>query len=127
MSQDQVRTFAHTIAAINHGALDDELSDDLSKLLATLQREASTQGKARGKITLVLSLKVEQNGVVTIVPESKIVEPKPVRSNAVFWIDKEGKLAKSDPRQVKLPLRDVGGGGPVKDAGAPAAAKGGAQ
>lgn len=29
MSQDQVRTFAHTIAAINHGALDDELSDAL--------------------------------------------------------------------------------------------------
>lgn len=41
MSQDQVRTFAHTIAAINHGALDDELSDDLG---AHLRSSPSTGG-----------------------------------------------------------------------------------
>ena len=103
------RSFPLVLQQVNHGSLDVELSEDFHRLLGVLAKEASAVGKAKGKIGITLSIVVNANGVVTITADKKIIEPKPQRGEAIFWLTPGGNLTQSDPKQTKLPLREVAG------------------
>ena len=102
------RGFAPLLGHIGDG----ELLHDLTKQLRTLVNECTThaydyQTKGKGSLTLSLSLVAEQDGTVRVTGDVKIKAPKPKARGALFWASKNGTLSAENPRQTKLPLRDV--------------------
>jgi hypothetical protein len=110
------RNFGVTLSQIGYGDLQAELGEELQALNKKLALVASQQGKAKGKLTLVLSILHEAKGLVTIDAEIKIAEPRRARARSIFFTTPGGNLSLEDPRQQKLPLRDVGGKGAERDA-----------
>ena len=101
------RSFARVIAELNHGSFEAEMAGELHQLLDRLAKEAGNRGKAKGKIGITLAIEVAANGVVTITSDKKIVEPKVERGQSIFWLTRGGNLTNQDPKQTKLPLREV--------------------
>ncbi len=104
-----VRGFAPMLAGLEDGALHSDLSEAVADLMGKVQRQAEHLGKAKGALTLVLKFEADGFGVVTIDGAIKVVEPKPARQRSVRWLDAQGRLVSENPKQQKLPLRDVGG------------------
>lgn len=114
MSQEEqeegARSFTRALEMVADGALVSEGSDALQQLVAKLQDEAlDTNGDAKGELTLKLKINVEPNGIASIVYDLKTKEPTPKRPKGHLWVTKGGNLTPHNPRQQKLPLREVGG------------------
>jgi hypothetical protein len=108
--EPMVRGFGPMLAGLEDGQLHTDLSNGMADLMVKVQRQAETAGKARGKLVLELKLEADQFGVVTIDGVIKVTEPKPARQRSVRWLNEQGQLVSENPKQQKLPLRDVGGG-----------------
>lgn len=105
------RSFARFIEQVADGVVHSELSTELHKLTSTLQDEAvNRHAKAKGSLTLKMSFEVMPNGVVTIRYDLDTKTPKPARNEGVAWLTpKGGNVVFENPKQTKLPLREVGG------------------
>ena len=102
------RSFAVMLQSIDEGSLHTELSDSLQKMNGELHDLAvSAGGKAKGTLTLTLNVAVEANGIVSLDSDVKTKVPKPKRARAVFWLTKGNNLSPENPRQQRLPLREV--------------------
>ena len=72
------------------------------------QYAITTSRKGKGVMTIKLAFTVDDRGVVQVVPDLSIKEPKPIRGEGIFWITKDGNLSPENERQPKLPgLREV--------------------
>jgi hypothetical protein len=119
-NENGARGFAVILQQINEGTLHAELSEELQRLSKVLEAHANETGKAKGTLTLKLALEVDHLGVARIFPEVVVKEPKPLRGAAVFWLDKASNLLPENPKQTKLPLREVPKRDePARDIGAP--------
>lgn len=98
-----MRPFADVLADLSGGTYD-ELGQALGELVEAVQ----TTRKAG---TLKLSLKVSPNGVnsVKIADDVTVKLPAPDRATSVMFVDEDMSLRRSDPRQPKLPLKQVSG------------------
>lgn len=107
------RSFAHFVLAIDQGALNAELSDELRELAKKLHETTyATGNKAKGEIVLKLSFVADTDraNTVHIAHDVKVKLPKVKRSSGgTFWLTKGNNFATEQPRQQKLPLREVGG------------------
>lgn len=102
--------FNRFLAMLGDGAAHAEVSAHLHELGIALEREADAQQKkVAGELTLKISLTCEPNGVVGANYEIKRKEPAPRRPGSIFWLTKGGNLTPENPRQQKLPLREVMG------------------
>lgn len=101
------RGFGVLLSQIGDGDLQAELSGALHRLNMLLAEHADSHDKATGYLTLKLKITHESNGLVSIDGDVAVKEPKPVRARSVFWTDKTGNLTIENPRQQKLPLREV--------------------
>jgi hypothetical protein len=111
MSDAKVRTFGRLLASLEDGELESEATHKLARLTLELIKQAENQGKAKGELTLKLKLSADSGGTVTIDGAVDTKEPKPLRARTHLWLDKTGALLNENPKQTKLPLREVG---PVK-------------
>lgn len=108
MAKDEgARSFALILGQCEDGQLHAELSEKLQALNANLSKHAESFGKAKGEIVLSLKLSVDQLGTTQIEADIKIKEPKVVRPRSVFWLNSSNNLLNENPRQTKLPLREV--------------------
>jgi hypothetical protein len=104
------RSFAVFLANLADGDANRELSEEWKKLSDELQKDSSNRNAvSKGKLNLKLSLQVDPRGVCTIGWDVETREPKPPRVGGVMWIDANGNMVHENPRQQKLPLREVGG------------------
>jgi len=104
------RSFARLIEQVADGDAQRALSDELHALCTRLREEAQARGTdVGGELTLTLKLKVEPSDVVGVSYEIKSKLPGPRRSKGVMWLTKGGNLTPSNPRQQRLPLKEVGG------------------
>ena len=55
----------------------------------------------------MLKLSGDQGGTVFIDAEIATKEPKLARARTVTWVTKSGDLSMENPKQTKLPLREV--------------------
>jgi hypothetical protein len=102
------RGFGVLLQHIDDGGLHTELSEAVQKLTTDLTDQVEAMGQdAKGTITIVLSLAARRNGTVDVGADVKVKTPKPKRANTLFWATKGGNLTAENPRQGRLPLREV--------------------
>lgn len=100
------RSFAHTLQQLGDGTFHAECSEKFHAFLKTLSSHADDVSKAKGTFTITLGVLVEDN-VVTIDPDLKVKEPKPLRRRGRFWLTAGHNLTPENPKQQKLPLTEV--------------------
>lgn len=102
------RSFAVFLGQIDEGSFQSELSATLQKLSAQLGDYATaTCGLAKGAMTITLAFTTEPTGTVTVEAGLKIKEPQARRPRSVFWLTGGANLSPDNPRQQRLPLREV--------------------
>lgn len=106
--EPQIRPFAATLQDLAGGQVHTRLSDQLHDLT-----EAVTSTGKKGTLTLTIEVKPIKPGQVdTLSVTAKSVLKAPEGDDAaptsVFFTDSSGNLTRSDPRQLTLPLREVG-------------------
>jgi hypothetical protein len=106
------RGFGPFLSKLDEGQLIERLADELKDVTVALDRHAQSHGKAKGTLSLTLSITIE-NGIATIIPAVATKLPKVPQGQSVMWITPGGNLTPENPRQQKLPLREVPGLAPV--------------
>lgn len=102
------RGFAVVLQQVDEGSLHGELSETLQKVTRELAEYADKfTTVAKGAITLTLGFAVDPNGTVTVEGDIKTKLPKARRARSLFWLTKGHNLSAENPRQTKLPLREV--------------------
>lgn len=102
----RVRPIADVLRDLGQGALVDEAG----VMLQALVREVQGAGK-KGVMTLRIEVAPMKgdSGAVMVHAKTDVRPPATEPIGAVFFADDDGVLTKDDPRQMKLPLRDVTG------------------
>ena len=104
------RNFATVLAELAQGEFNQQLGEDLQELLTALSKHKEVLGKggkAKGAMTITLKFELGDHRVLGIVGTVATKAPKPQAAGTVGWVDKSGNVSWEDPRQVKLPLREV--------------------
>ncbi len=95
-------SFAEVLQQLAGGQTYQELGDRLTEIVLAVQ-ETRKQGE------LTIRLKVKPNGEhgVIIAEEVKSKAPEAPRAETLFYVTAAGHLKRDDPRQEKLPLRQI--------------------
>ncbi|WP_027710155.1 hypothetical protein [Zooshikella ganghwensis] len=97
--------FSQTVAYINRGSLNDELTEKLSDIVKAVRETQKT-----GSITLQLKIQMLSNSdedTIKISPTVKTSIPEYEQPKAVFWSTADGDLLRNDPKQGELELKSV--------------------
>lgn len=98
------KPFAAFIQEQRNGGLHGELSDALAELVV-----AVAEHRKKGMLQLRVIVIPNGDGVtVTVSDEIKLTAPEGERGAAIFFVDDNGNLSRQNPRQIELPLREVG-------------------
>ena len=99
----KARPFTDTLRQIRFGELQDELTDELSKLTA-----ACTDTGRAGELVLKIKLKPGKGGQVELLDDLTVRPPKRERGTSIFFATVDGNLQRTDPRQGELEgIREV--------------------
>jgi len=101
------RSFARFIQLIDDGVAEAEASDELHKVVQTLEAHAEENGSAKGQITLVINLNLGKKQRMDVTYELKSKTPKKARAVSPFWVSVKGFLTNKHPRQLDLGLKEV--------------------
>lgn len=102
------RSFARFTETVADGDLHAELSDELHELIEHLANHALTvSSPGKGEMSIKFKFSVDKSGVVDVAWDVQSKIPKPARSKGVMWLTKGNNLTAQNPRQQKLPLREV--------------------
>lgn len=106
------RPFSDFLREQRGGESQEELAEALNALVAAVERT----GK-KGK--LVYTVEIEPvpkagGGQVTVTDAIDVKLPKPRRSASLFFSTPENNLVRHDPRQQKLPLREIAAVAPTE-------------
>jgi hypothetical protein len=102
------RAFSVFIAQVDEGSLHEELSEEVQKLASRLCEFANRFGRdGKGELTLTLGFAVDAKGVAAVTGSIKTKLPKVPRVSSQFYLTAAGNLSLENPRQQKLPLREV--------------------
>ncbi len=109
-------TLGQFVAIINDGQFDADVYTDMKDMAATLQDIASTQGSAKGKLTVEIDFKVE-NGMFIIKAKHKVKLPDQARPASVAWTTEDNRFTSHKPNQGQLfGVRDVTRSASLRDA-----------
>jgi type I site-specific restriction endonuclease len=106
------RPFLDLLREHRNGVTHDELSQALQEVVAAV----STEGKA-GKLQLTIAVKPHGDGAVMVMDEVKVTVPKKTKGGSLFFVTPENNLARQDPKQPNLPLREIGGADAPREIG----------
>lgn len=121
MAKDETsgpRNFAADFAEFADGEFNTLCGVAQQKLLGELQDNALSQGtagKAKGTMVIKIDYLVTAKGALGISPGLKVTSPKPIVPPTAAWVDKNANITRADPRQQRLPLREVPQPGPARD------------
>lgn len=102
------RAFARFIENVGYGQAHTDLSVEMQELGRELYAMAMhMHSPQKGKLTLELAFTVDPDCGVAVRYQIKTKRPDRQRPGSVFWVTKHGNLTVEDPRQQKLPLREV--------------------
>jgi hypothetical protein len=110
MAEENVplRGFAQLIAALDDGRLHSELSDETKRVASELYRWAGNNGgKAKGRLTLTLDMTADSNDTITIVGKVATKTPPEPSGRTITWLGPDNQLHLSNPKQLKLGMREV--------------------
>ena len=99
----------NTLGDLRRGRFLEDLDAELRALVDAI-RDASESGRAaRGEITIKLVLKshADDEMALDVLDTIAVKMPKRPEGRSIFFATGDGGLARQDPRQNELPLRDV--------------------
>jgi hypothetical protein len=96
------RAFADVLRDLTGGQTYEELGSALTEIV-----DAVMQTRRSGSLTLTLKIKSNGDSSVIITDDVKTKLPQPIRGETIFFTQAGGNLLREDPRQEKLPLRQV--------------------
>ena len=105
--KEGARSFAFMLHHINDGGFHSELSETLQKVIAQLRDHAEAHTVGKGSMTIKLNFTVEKDGIVSVDTDVATKLPKEKRGRSVFWTTEGNNLTAENPRQQRLPIRDV--------------------
>lgn len=89
------------LGLLERGSLAPGLSAELDATLKALQTVAGEAGKAKGNLTLKLTIEVELQQV-RIRPEITTKLPKLPRAESLFFVGRDGGLSLEHPQQISM-------------------------
>lgn len=98
----ELRPFVSWLAEQRQGATEVELGEALNEL-----NRAVLETTKKGTLTLKITVAAAGDEMVIVSDEIKLSAPEPARSANIFFVDDEANLRRENPRQGKLPLREV--------------------
>lgn len=100
----QVRPFAQFVQEQRNGGLHGELSEVLAAL-----NSAVILHQKKGTLTVTITIAPTKHpAMVEVTDEVKAKIPEADRGGALFYVDEEGNMHRSNPQQPSLPLREAG-------------------
>ncbi len=99
------------LAAHSNGYAVDLLSQKLKEIVEHMETLATNEGQPKSKSILAIKITFERaDGIykIGIEPSVKLQASAPPKT--VFWATPGHGLVQQDPRQMNLPMRDVGRG-----------------
>lgn len=110
------RGFAVLVQQIEDGDLHAEISAAIQALNGKLDDYVRAyESTAKGEITIKLAFTAHPNGTVGVHGTVTSKAPPRKKRGSVFWLTKGNNLSPENPRQTKLPLREVPSAAPVRD------------
>lgn len=95
--------FLSTLAELKNGRVIHQANDTMQRLLSAVQKHG---GKGKLGLELTLSPRIDSDTgrviEVDIAYSIKVAEPQPNHGTTMFYVDKEGKLTRQDPRQAEM-------------------------
>lgn len=108
MAKDEgARGFSVILQELEDGSLHTELSELLQSTCSAIGAHAEAFGKASGGLTITLRLSTERGGPMRVDAELSSKTPKVGRSQTIMWLSKGHNLVPHNPKQTRLPIRDV--------------------
>lgn len=103
--------FSDFIRTLGRGALDEEATAEIKKLVRELTAFGNGNGgKPKGKISLTVEF-VYDKGIVDVTSKMNVTRPSPVRAREIRYATDDGRLTREDERQGKLfDARELGTG-----------------
>ena len=95
-------TFTDVIGALENGRAFDDLNEQLGEVV-----NAVREHRKPGEITLTLKITPNGEHAVSVMSNIKSRAPEAARGVTTFYADAAGNLLRNDPRQPKLPFREV--------------------
>jgi hypothetical protein len=106
--EEGIRPFEAWFRQVDEGALHAEASDEAHRLFAELEDHAlASNAKAKGKLTITIDVTASPKGTISVVGNVTRKAPKKKTGESIFWLTKGRNLTAENPRQTKLPLREV--------------------
>jgi hypothetical protein len=105
------RSFGVFFSQIANGQCHDEATTELHELLKFLSFQANQKGPkgdAKGRLTIAIALTVTAGGHVGVKYDVTTKEPKPERSDDLFFLTPGKNLTRDNPVQQPLFPREVG-------------------
>lgn len=102
--------FAHFLAGLQDGELHADLTRALEQGIATMKDQQATYG---GKPTLKIALAIQltlDDGMIEVTADFDTKSSKPPRRRTMYWPTDANGLARNNPRQREMPLRDANSG-----------------
>jgi hypothetical protein len=104
------RNFGQFVAEHEDGRFHKASSDALHEVLLAVREAAGIRnGAAKAEMTIKLTVELDEDTVEITADITKKL-PKLKRGKSIYWITPEGHLARSNPNQRELDLRDVTSG-----------------
>jgi hypothetical protein len=105
----EIKNFSQLAATLEDGALNTDLSAQITDIVNTLNDHVLSFG---GAPSASLKLKIDfklKGGVMQISASNDITLPKSPRSQSIMWTDANGQLCQQNPRQRDM-FSDVNAG-----------------
>lgn len=104
-------SFSQFIAQVDEGGLHHDLSVEVENIVAALNdaKQAGAKSPA-AKLAITLAFRLDGQ-VIEVVGDFKSTMPKVKREKSVFWSTAKNRLTRNNPKQQRLPFRDITAGG----------------
>lgn len=101
-------TIADTIRLLADGQFDADVSDEVRKLIRSMEHHAYlNKGASKGQITITLDLSLA-NGAHVVTPSYKVKLPVLKQPGTLLFADEDGRLGRNPPGQgVLYGVREV--------------------
>jgi hypothetical protein len=106
-TEEGARSLSVLLSSLDDGQFHEDASEDLHTLCAAMARLSENHDKISGTFTIKLTMKCRRNGTMHVTPEITVKTPKAPRTEQILWLTKGNNLSLENPRQQKLPLREV--------------------
>ena len=103
------RAFLLFLNQLGYGEAIADISREYETLVQDMHQKRNDRGgKLKGKMSLALTFALDDDGVMQVGYDVTLKRPPAVRPGAVLFINKQGELQASNPKQPELPhIRDV--------------------